>query len=635
MEISSWEPKGPNRKLSAILSADVQGYSRLMRSDEEATFRTLTHYRSMITALVARYQGRVVDSPGDNILAEFASVVHAVQCGFDIQALLQAENAKLSSDRRMEFRIGINLGDVIQDGERIYGDGVNVASRMESLAEPGGICVSGSAYDQIENKFAFGCEYLGEQTVKNISTPIRVYRLTSDHDASGCTVGRQDGKSSNRPIFMVMLGLLIFAGGGFGVWAIYQNRTTQPVEPAAVEQAAYPLPDMPSIAVLPFNNMSGDPGKEYISDGFTEEIITALSKTPKLFVIARNSSFTYKGRSLSIPAIGKELGVRFVLEGSVRTDGDRLRVTAQLVDAQTNQHLWAERYDRDLGDIFDVQDEITKKIITELQIKLTEGEQARLWAKGTDSLQAYLKYLQGIDYLKFNREDNVLMRRMAQEAIVLDPQYSNAYSLLGLSHAVDVWLKNTKSPEESLRRALELAQQAVALDNANAFAYGLMGYVYTMLGQHEKGIAEATKAAALDPNSARALDFLGFALRFGDRPNEAIPVLKKAIRLDPFTPSNRLFSLGFAYLYAGQYEKAIPPCQKATDREPDNLGAHLCLVFTYSEAGRDEDARASASEILRIEPNFSVEYFSDSYPHKNIAVKERFMTALRKAGLPD
>ena len=627
------EPTSFNRKLAAILSADVKGYSRLMRSDEEATVRTLTGYRSVIIEIVSKYHGRVVDSPGDNILAEFASVVHAVQCGFDIQTSLKDENANLPEDRRMEFRIGINLGDVIQDGERLYGDGVNVAARMESLAEAGGICISASAYDQIENKFAFGCEYLGEKFVKNIATPIRVYRLTSDETGKACNVRIQSRKPSNRYIFAIVFGLLIFSIGGFLAWRIYHHQAAEYFESSSVDHTGYPLPDKPSIVVLPFNNMSGDPRQEYIGDGFTEEIITALSKTPKLFVIARNSSFTYKGKSVSIPTVGKELGVRYVLEGSVRVAGDKLRVNAQLIDAQTNQHLWAEQYDQNLKDIFAVQDEITKKIITELQIRLTEGEQARLWAKGTDNLQAYLKYLQGIAHLKFNKEDNVLMRQIAEETIVLDPQYSNAYSLLGLSHAMDIWLRNTESPKESIQKALELGQKAVALDNSNAFAYGLMGYVYTMLGQYEKGIAEAEKAVALNPNSAMALQFLGFALRFGDRTHDAIPVLEKSIRLDPFARSNFLFNLGFAYVFIGRNEEAIQQCQRATDRENNNLGAHLCLLFAYSAAGRDEEAHDSAKEILRIEPNFSVEYFSNSLTYKNQAIKEKFMTALRKAGL--
>ena len=341
-----------NRKLSAILSADVKGYSRLMRSDEEATVRTLTLYRSVIAELVSKYQGRIVDSPGDNVLAEFASVVHAVQCGFDIQTSLQSENAKLSENRRMEFRIGINLGDVIQEGKRIYGDGVNVAARMESLAEAGGICVSGSAYDQIENKFAFGCEYLGEQTVKNISTPIRVYRLTRDEAGQGCTIRTQARKLSNRLIFTVVLGLLILSVGGFLVMDIYQRQANVSVEAASLDKMAYPLPEKPSVAVLPFKNLSGDEKDGLIAKGLTEDIITALSRVQELFVIASASSATYEGKTVKISQVSEELGVRYILDGSVQRSKDRLRVTVQLVDAVAGHQIWADRFDRTAEDLF-------------------------------------------------------------------------------------------------------------------------------------------------------------------------------------------------------------------------------------------------------------------------------------------
>jgi adenylate cyclase len=380
--------------------------------------------------------------------------------------------------------------------------------------------------------------------------------------------------------------------------------------------------------------MSGDPEQGYFSDGISEEIITALSKTPKMFVIARTSSFKYKGKDVDVRTVGRELGVRYVLEGSVRKEGDKLRITAQLVDAKTGNHLWAERYDRDLKDIFALQDEITKKILTELQVQLTTGEEARLWAKGTDNLEAYLKYLQGLEYkVHFNKEENVLTRRMAEEAIALDPKYSNAYMLLGLTHLMDVWLRTTKSPQQSNRRAIELAQKAIALDSSNAAAYGMLGFLFTMARQHERGIAEAEKAVALDPNSALAHQFLGLALRFGGRPNDAIPIIEKAIRLDPFAPSNYIFNLGLAYLFTGQQDKAIQQCKKAADREPNNLGAHLALAVAYSVSGRDDEASGVAAEILRIAPKFSVGYYSRTLVYKNQPDKEIFITALRKAGL--
>jgi adenylate cyclase len=304
------------------------------------------------------------------------------------------------------------------------------------------------------------------------------------------------------------------------------------------------------------------------------------------------------------------------------------------VDAKTGHHLWAERYDRKLKDIFAVQDEITKKIITELQIQLTAGEEARLWAKGTDNLEAYLKYLQGLVHkAHFNKEENALTRQLAKEAIALDPQYSYAYTLLGLSHMMDVWLKTTKSPSQSIRKAMELAQKAIALNSSNAAAYGMLGFLLTMAGRHEKGIAEAEKAVALDPNSALAHQFLGLALRFGGRPNDAIPVIQKAIRLDPFAPSNYIFNLGLAYLFAGRHEEATQQCKKATELEPNNLGAHLALAVAYSVSGRNKEARTIGAQVVRIEPKFSVEYYSKTLVYKNQADKEIFIAALRKAGL--
>ena len=312
----------------------------------------------------------------------------------------------------------------------------------------------------------------------------------------------------------------------------------------------------------------------------------------------------------------------------------KLRVTAQLIDAQTNQHLWAEQYDRNLKDIFAVQDEITKNIITELQIHLTAGEEARLWAKGTNNLEAYLKYLQGIEIVaNYNKEDNIMSRRMAEEAIALDPQYSDAYALLGITHQMDVWLKTTESPELSIRAAIDFARKAIVLNYTNAVALASLGFLYTMSGQHEKGIVEAEKAVAFDPNSAMAHQFLGIALRFGGRPNDAIPVIKKVIRLDPFAPRTYIFNLGLSYLWAGQYEEAIKYCKKATDREPNNLGAHLALLVSYSMSGRNEDARTVAEEVLRIAPKFSVDFFSKTLTYKNQTDKETFISALRKAGL--
>jgi adenylate cyclase len=406
------------------------------------------------------------------------------------------------------------------------------------------------------------------------------------------------------------------------------------LEVASKEKMTFLLPDLPSIAVLPFENMSGDPKQEFFSDGITETIITALSKVPNLFVIARNSTFTYKGKPVKVKQVSEELGVRYVLEGSVQRSGDRIRITAQLIDALTGHHLWAERYDREPKDLFAIQDDITLRILTSLQVKLTRGEEARMWARGTNNLDAYVKVLEATENaLRMNKESNALARQVAKEAIDLDPQYAAAYTVLGGTHMFDVWLGASPSPKESIAQAMELAQKAISIDDSFSKARGLLAFLYTMTGQHEKSIVEAEKAVALDPNSDYALTYLAMALRFGGRSNEAIPVIKKAIRLNPFAPSVYLMNLGTCHLLLGQYEEAIAECKKATIREPDNLLAQLFLTAAYALSGRDEEARATASEVFRLDPKFSLENFSKTLPYKNQADKDRIVDALRKAGL--
>jgi adenylate cyclase len=622
------------RKLTAILSADVKGYSRLMGEDEEATVRTITAHRKVITSVIQKYRGRVVDSPGDNILAEFVSVVDAVQSGVEIQEVIRAKNAELPEERRMEFRIGINLGDVIQEGERIYGDGVNIAARVEGLADPGGICISGSAYEQIENKLALGYDYIGEHTVKNIVKPIRVYKVpTGPETLQKVTEEKKPAPSWRRAALAVVIALVVVAGG-VTIWKSYRPSTPPPTEVASVEKMAFPLPDKPSIAVLPFTNMSDDPEQEYFSDGITEEIISALGSVPKLFVIARNSTFTYKGKPVKVQQVSEELGVQYVLEGSVRKAGDKIRITAQLVDALTGKHLWSKRYDRNLEDIFAVQDEITKEIITAMQVKLTEGEQIRAAAKGTNNLEAYLKFLQANELInQLNIESNALAKKLAEEAIALDPDYAWAYFILAKTHMLDVWLRSSKSPKQSLGKAMELLQKAIVLDGTFAEAHGRLGFLYSMTRQHDKGVAEAEKAVALSPNSATAHWFLGKTLSFASRWEESIPEYKRAIRLNPMPPHNHLWSLGLSYAYTGQYEDAITWCEKAVRQAPDSLLDRMMMAVVYSFSGRDEEARAEAAEVLRIQPKFSLEKFAKKLTYKRDEDREKFLGALRKAGL--
>jgi adenylate cyclase len=581
------------RKLSAILSADVKGYSRLMQEDELETVRTLEAYREMIAEVIRNYSGRVVDSPGDNVLAEFASVVDAVESAVEVQKDLEAKNAELPENRRMEFRIGINLGDVVVEGERIYGDGVNIAARIEGLAEGGGICISRNVYEQVKNKLKLGYEYLGEHTVKNIAEPVRAYRILMESNIDAPKKGER-----------------------------------------------LKVPEKPSIAVLPFDNISGDPEQEYFSDGITEEIITALSKIPKMLVIARNSTFTYKGKPVKVQQVGDELGVRYVLEGSVRKAGNRVRITAQLVDADTGHHLWAERYERDLKDIFALQDEITYKILTALQVTLTEGEQVRVWATRTDKLDAFLKYLQARRYAGlFTKDGNVFARQIAQEAINLDEKYSDPYVLVAWSHWFDARFGWTESPPESFKQAYLTTQKAQALDDSNPGVHILLGGLHLYQRQYEKAIAKGQRALALGPNDAEIHAIMAHILRFAGRFEEAIVLIQRALRLQPSYTSWYLGEFAMCYYYVGRHEEAIRLAEEFFNLA-DSRGEkfisywyYAIVAMNYIRLGRDHEARAAAAEIIRLFPEYSLEWDRQFSVYKDLEHLERQHEDLRKAGL--
>jgi adenylate cyclase len=607
------------RKLSAILSADVEGYSRLMSEDEESTVKTITTYREVMTTLIQQHRGKVVDSPGDNLLAEFTSVVDAVQCAVAVQKEISARNNELPENKQMHFRIGINLGDVIEEGDRIYGDGVNIAARLEGLAEPGGICVSKTAFDHIETKLPYGYDFIGDQTVKNIPKPVGAYRVLMDPRVTvkGKLEEEKPAPVRRVPILVGVVVVLVLAVA-VGIWQFYMQRPS--VEPASVEKMAFPLPDKPSIAVLPFSNLSQDPEQEYFSDGLTEEIITALSSVPKLFVIARNSTFTYKGKPVKVQQVSEELGVQYVLEGSVRKGGNKIRITAQLIDALSGKHLWAERYDRNIDDIFAVQDEITKKIITAMQVKLTEGETAKAAAKGTDNLEAYLKCVQANGHhIRINPESNAMAKQLAEEAVALDPEYAWAYYALGRAHQMDVWLRASKSPKQSLAKAMESLQKAIALDDTFAEAHARLGFLYSMTKQYDKAIVQAEKGVALKPNSATAHFFLGKTLFFAGRWEESIPEYKKAIRLNPISLSAYPWSIGLSYAFMGKYDEATNWCEKAVRLEPDDLLARTMMTVVYSLSGQDDKARAEADEVLRIQPKFTLDKFKKKLTYKRDA----------------
>jgi TolB-like protein/class 3 adenylate cyclase/Tfp pilus assembly protein PilF len=672
------------RKLTAILSADVKGYSRLMGVDEEATVRTLNAYKKVMTKLIQRHNGRVVEAPGDNVLAEFASVVDALRCAVEIQKELKARNANLPENRRMEFRIGVNLGDVIEDGKQILGDGVNIAARVQGLADGGGICISGTAFDHVRNKIDLGYEYLGEQTVKNITLPVRVYKVLIEPEAAGKVIGEK--KAKPRQWQMVTMGLVlgvIVLVAAAVIRKLYTPSAPQPeitlkekvvasppekvptvvppstevapkekVTPPSPEKAsktitpsppvdkadpkkmALPLPDKPSIAVLPFVNMSDDPKQEFFSDGLTEEIITALSKTPKLFVIARNSSFVYKGKPVNVQQVSRELGVKYVLEGSVRRSGDQLRITAQLIDAITGSHLWAERYDREMKDIFAIQDDITTKVTSTLNVKLTDGEIALLLGKGTKNLEAYLKMIQARELVtRGNKEDNAQAKRLIEEVITLDPSYAMAYAMLAMSYFYDVAIVASQSPGESIARGIEMAQKAISLDQKTAFPHGVLAQFYHLKKDWDKAVSEAEIGVALEPNSSYQYGFLGNALIYSSRYEEAVLAYEKSIRLDPFPSMNTLIGYANCLRMIGRYEESVATFKKLIQWRPDNLLGHIGLTGTYSMMGRDADAQAQAKEVLRINPNFSMEGFSKRTAYKNLDDWNRYMDALRKAGL--
>jgi adenylate cyclase len=679
------------RKLTAILSADVKGYSRLMAENEKETVHTLNAYKEVITGLIQHHHGRVVDAPGDNLLAEFASVVDAVECSVEIQRELKTRNTELPENRRMEFRIGVNLGDVIEEGDKIFGDGVNIAARLESLSEAGGICISGKAYDEVKNKLNLGYKYLGEQTVKNIPEPVRAYRVLIEPEAVGKVIGEKKviPKQWQRAAMGLVVGVIVVVAAVV-VWKVYTPSAPQPelapkekitvaqpekpsatvtpppassaepkpiekialpspekvakptappapkVEVASKEKMAFPLPDKPSIAVLAFTNMSGEKELEYFSDGLVEGIINGLSKSDNIFVIARNSTFTYKGKPVKVKQVAEEMGVRYVIEGSVQRERNLVRITAQLIDALTGRHLFSERYDRDLKNILNLQDEITMKVLTAVQVKLTKGEMARISEKGTKNLDAYLKVLQAAEYKggTLNKERVERAIQLLEEAIALDPEYAIAYSTLCTAHFDLVIIGASQSPRESLQRAVELGKKAIALDESNSSVHACLTFPYMYLREFDKAISEAEKAISLCPNSAQAYFALGSALHIAGRPQEAIPMLQKSLRLSPFPVHSQVLGmLAGSYGRLGQYEEAIATYKKVLQiYGPDHLLAHVGLAATYALMGRENEARAEGEEVLRIDPKFSWERWIKGLPYDQ-SRKDRLADALRKAGL--
>ena len=581
------------RKLAAIVYADVAGYSRLTGEDEDATHRTLSEYLDVIANTIESHRGQVMHYAGDAVLTRFDAVLDALSSSVAIQTELSHRNDGVPENERVQFRIGINLGDVIEDRGDIYGDGVNVAARLEALADPGGICVSGTVFDHIKGKVGLAFEDIGEQRVKNIAEPVRVFRLASGSPQEG--------------------------------------PPTHPAEPL-------PLPDKPSIAVLPFDNMSGDPEQEYFSDGITEDIITALSRVRWLFVIARNSTFSYKGTSPDVRQVSRDLGVHYVLEGSVRKGGNRIRISAQLIEATTGRHVWADRYDRDLGDVFALQDEMTETLIAAIEPELGNAERERAIRKPPETLDAWTWFQRGLwHHYRFTKEDNAEAQVLFRKAIELDPTFSRA--LAALAHALywDTLFGYTDSPEQSLAEALQLSRKAISLDDKEPFAHFAMGRVRALKGEFETAIAELEQAIDLNPSFAHAYFGLGFALILAGRPEDSIPQLDKAIRLNPHDPSIWTFMGGrsLALTLLKRHEEALEWAMKSARQANVGWLSHAFLASALGHLGRVDEAHRAARDMLDLKPNFSLSFITRTLPFKNPAHLEHFLGGLRKAGLPD
>lgn len=628
---SMMEPINYRRKISAIFNADVAGYSRLMGDDEDATVKTLTGYRMVMSKLIEQHGGRVVDSPGDNLLAEFPSVVEAVRCGWEVQEAIRDRNSALPTDRQMMFRIGINLGDVIEEESRIYGDAINIASRLESLAQPGGICLSGTAYDQVKNKLSYPCSYLGEHLVKNIKDPVRVYRVEMDGKSSGGPVSSKkifDNPTLLKYIIGVVASVVIIAG----LWFWMTLLATEPSRPQSIGTPDPANQGRASIAVLPLKNLSGDPGQEYFSDGITNDIITDLSKFRYLLVISGNTTFAYKGKAVGAIAVGKELGVRYVLEGSVQKAGDQLRINAQLIDASTGTHLWAERYERRLEDIFRLQSDIVQAIVTRLALKTLKAEQDRAMVKDTQDLQAYDYLLKGWAYHhRQSRESNLRAGEMFSKAISLDSRYAEAYARLGVVDVAKVSYGWTEFPRRTLEKALAYGHKALELDDANASAHSMLAEVYAYQNRYPLAIGESERAIELNPNDANSHHILGYVLLWSGRTDEAIEALEKVIRLDSGTRSNTWMHLGQAYYLKGRYDEALQMLEKGVVRRPDFAGYHLALAATYARLGRNADAAASAEAVLRLDPFFEADGYGTVF--RNPEDRKSIVDGLRSAGL--
>jgi len=625
------------RRLTTVLAADVVGYSRLMGQDEAGTLSALKSLRrQLIKPKELQYQGRTVKLMGDGALMEFASVVDAVAFAVEVQVAMAERNAKVPEERPIIHRIGINIGDIIVEGDDIYGDGVNVAARLEELCEPGGVCIAQNVFDQVNGKLDLTFEHLGEREVKNIAQPVTIYRVVLDAKAGMLVtpivseVAKRERKWWRG---VVAATVLVLAAGS----ALWWQPWGPDIEPASVERMALPLPDRPSIAVLAFDNLSGDLQQEYLSDGISENIITGLSHFPEIFVIARQSSFSYKGMAVKVQQIAEELGVQYILEGSVQRAGDRLRVTAQLIDAITGRHLWAEQYDRHWSDVFALQDDITQHIIANISsfegpMEAATRERAR--QKAPADLQAYDYLLLGrARFFVVTKEENTKARELFQKAIELDPNYSLGHAWLAWTHAVDHQFGWSDAPSSSADLALDHAQKALELDSAEASAHWVLASVLSIIGKQPKtAMSEYNKALSLNPNNADLIAEYGWSLTGLGRAEEGVEAIEKAMRLNPRYPDWYGYGLMEALYTAKRYQDVIAVADKVKVR---HLLTFLVLAASYAQLGRMDDAQEAVSQVLAINPDFSLSWWREIQNFVRPEDAEHYFGGLRKAGLPE
>jgi adenylate cyclase len=585
-------PISVSRRLVAVFAADVEGYSRLMGADEVGTLQGLTARRAILDRIIGEHRGRIANTAGDSVLAEFGSAVDAVQCAVEAQTALAEANTGVPSDKHINFRIGVHIGDVMVRAGDLFGDGVNIAARLQTLANPGAVCISGATYDQVRKVLPMRFEDLGAQQVKNIEEPVRAYEVGSE----------------------------------------------APDAPARVVEAESPppLPDKPSIAVLPFQNMSGDPEQEYFAEGMVEEIITALSRFKSLFVIARNSSFMFKGKAVDIKEVGRRLGVRYVLEGSVRKAAGKVRITGQLIDALTGAHIWADRFERDLTDVFALQDEVTVAVVSAIQPKLLQAEIALAMRRRPENPTAYDYYLRARQQFYLTAREGVAEAiRLAHRALKLDPRFGLVAALAGMSHMRNVLWGYAADPQFDRMEAVRLSRLALSLDDSDADTLAWAAHISAfMVGDSESEIEMADRAVALNPNLFYAWHCRGQVYRIAGLPEEAIQSFERAVRMSPVDPGLHLtfVGVGQAFVELGRFDEAIVAGKKALRQNPSYSPAYLCLASAFAHLGRDAEAREAAARLLEVDPAFTITSWIARGGQSN---SKLVIEGLRKAGLPE